>query len=356
MECNFFDSVYQQNPQNMWDKLSNACEDYFVVDKVSETFGYRKFRVIEDSKIELDDTPTTKLGHLLSIVKIISYICLIPPLLFLIGKALYRQGRRFEIIPKQQSPKTEPELPKGIEPTRIHQANEILNQAIKEVRNLRDDKGFVPPFEKNAAWCEGLRRTSPACQMLEKLPHLPEKEFCLLYKNPNLRRPTCDEQKQNQLLLRGSGIEALGVEEGKGGLTLLINIILEGLIRSRWSGPLGGVDAAVSAGPHGPFYVILDSDAMIRDIDTDPRLQARYTDEKYHVAYIVPDSIHAQIIFEVLQKAVEVHMLTEAEAQQLRSKVKTYDEMLSLSDSELSNSQAVKEALQQNRTMAGNVP
>lgn len=152
-----------------------------------------------------------------------------------------------------------------------------------------------------------------------------EKQFPLLHEQSML---SADEfALQDRLLERGAKekIYAQGVEAQKGGLSSLLNIMLEGEVRYGETGLLQAGDTASFAGHHGPFYVILD-------LARNRRKGSGMTGESYGsdaiVSYVVPGQKQKQMLLKSLDSALEKGIISRAERDYLGSHVITYAEAL----------------------------
>ena len=128
-------------------------------------------------------------------------------------------------------------------------------------------------------------------------------------------------------------VQAHGVEKNKGGLSTLVNIIIEGAIGPSkvfgmsqvCVGPMTReLDPSMSAGRHGPFY-ILTNPAFSEELpDTSKGLSS-----SYHQAYLVPTSSDARAMEVALDQAAQMGMITDAHAKASKEKILTYQNILS---------------------------
>jgi hypothetical protein len=125
------------------------------------------------------------------------------------------------------------------------------------------------------------------------------------------------------------GLMAQGCERAKGGFEGIINIMLEGRIRSGEIGPMGARTPAgtidtnpqLYSGGHGPFYVIVES-GTLNPAFGGPVGEAR------QLAYVVPTEAHRAQIAGALSSAVERGLMSRSEAVEALSKVVTYREFI----------------------------
>ncbi len=125
------------------------------------------------------------------------------------------------------------------------------------------------------------------------------------------------------------GLMAQGCERAKAGFEGIINIMLEGRIRSGEFGPMaartpsGGLDTnpQLYSGGHGPFYVIVES-GTLNPAFGGPVGEAR------HLAYVVPSEAHRAQVAGALSSAVERGLMSWNEAVEALSKVVTYREFV----------------------------
>lgn len=113
-------------------------------------------------------------------------------------------------------------------------------------------------------------------------------------------------------------LSAHGISADRGGLENMLGIILDGRINSDYSGPLRGGQNNLMAGAHGPFYVVLSSQAN--------DWQAR----EAHNIYLVPDNEDKDALRGMIDMAVEQHFLDAATAAETLSKTLTYKEFVDM--------------------------
>lgn len=329
----FFDTTQRAGTSNVWNALTNACEDYFCLDTISPQFGFKKFTVISSDTLQPHDCLSNRPRVLLDVVKIISYFTVVLPLAAIAVKSVYRMHHKFRVC----------SLPGSVS-SRIPKTAPRLLDAVRYVRQLRDDKTFVPPISKDAAWVFIFRKTAPIFSLLEQLPKSQQELIgCGLW---GYLDTLCDDALHRRVLQVGSRLSAHGVGNDKTGLKGLLNIMLEGILRSPWWGPLCKGDPSYCAGPHGPYYVIIDyvPDGPSHP-DYSPRLRALLVDEKYHIAYLVPHEEHKTFLTTALEGAVDLGMLTNSEADTLISKVVTYQEFVDMDAKDLANTEAFSHAI-----------
>ncbi|MBS3127183.1 hypothetical protein J4228_03390 [Candidatus Woesearchaeota archaeon] len=144
-----------------------------------------------------------------------------------------------------------------------------------------------------------------------------------------------------RVLKRRNGLAAQGIEEDKGGMRNMLNIMLEGEVRFGQTGPLVKGLPEWAAGPHGPYYVVLDESKRVFRTADDPLF--RYSPvtfpEDAHVAYLVPLEADRELVSRALDEAVKKNLLTAAERDAILSKTITYDDYLRLPDEALQGPQ-----------------
>lgn len=113
-----------------------------------------------------------------------------------------------------------------------------------------------------------------------------------------------------------AGIQAQGVNELKGGLGNIINIILTGRTYSDWSGMLFEGPPDFTAGAHGPYYIIVDAD------------RPDWQEVENHVMYLVPDVPDREVLNFLIEKSVKEGLLTADAAASVINKIKTYEEFV----------------------------
>ncbi len=126
--------------------------------------------------------------------------------------------------------------------------------------------------------------------------------------------------------------QAHGVEKSKGGLGTLVNILIEGHISpsnvfgmSRvCTGPMTReLDPSMSAGRHGPSYILMTPAFNQEAPDTSRGISC-----SYHRAYLVPTAAEARSLEVALDQAAEMGMITPAHAEACKDKILTYDTIL----------------------------
>ena len=123
-----------------------------------------------------------------------------------------------------------------------------------------------------------------------------------------------DQREVDQLRDVIPDFYAQGIDQLKGGLTSMLNIILEGGIRAGQSGPLGDRSAYatnVFSGTHGPFFVLTKSNTT------------------QIIAYSVPKESDRQILFAVLDRAGDEGVLKAAFVEEVKAQVYTHKEIYS---------------------------
>ncbi len=130
-----------------------------------------------------------------------------------------------------------------------------------------------------------------------------------------------------------SEAEAHGIEQSKGGLSSIVNIIIEGYIAPSkvfgvsqvCTGPMTrDLDPSMSAGRHGPFYILMNPTYAKERPDTSRGLSC-----DNHHAYLVPTSEDARVLRAGLSQAAEMGIITEDHASACSDKILTYENLLS---------------------------
>ena len=140
------------------------------------------------------------------------------------------------------------------------------------------------------------------------------------------------------LLERGKTINIMahGIEEEKGGLDNLVNIMTQGIIGNKeedgvFTGQLSEGDPKYLSGPHGPYYVVL----AIRDEDFPEQVEIGngigYKPET-HKAYLVPDIESKNEVIEKLENLEKSNQIDLKTKEQLLEKLFTYEEYLALGE------------------------
>ena len=121
---------------------------------------------------------------------------------------------------------------------------------------------------------------------------------------------------------------AKGLEAGKGGGMGIMNVMLEGQLRSgaKDYATLGKYkDMAVSSTGHGPDFVILDFAKMAKL--TEQAKGGRITaPEDAQLAYLVPSEAYKKTVLRGLAEAAEKGVITRGKAEELASRLFTYEE------------------------------
>jgi len=126
--------------------------------------------------------------------------------------------------------------------------------------------------------------------------------------------------------------QAHGVEKSKGGLKTLVNILIEGHISPSnvfgmsqvCTGPMTrALDPSMSAGRHGPSYILMTPAFNQEAPDTSRGISC-----SYHRAYLVPTAGEARSLEVALDQAAEMGMITPAHAEACKDKILTYDTII----------------------------
>lgn len=165
----------------------------------------------------------------------------------------------------------------------------------------------------------------------------------------------------DEVRARPCKLVAHGIEHQKVSIGGLFDILVEGLLHARWTGPLNdmekkkdgqfsklsGLDSSNSAGAHGPYYVLLDLEQK-KDASTPEDIYTR----QQHLAYILPNEVIGQI-----RKALDVMsqypgIISSRERKEIEAKIFSYDEYLELTDDTLNSVKNFKKYLKKNRPNA----
>ncbi len=124
-------------------------------------------------------------------------------------------------------------------------------------------------------------------------------------------------------------IQAQGVSEQKGGLKSLINIMLEGEISRGFYGALTNYEySEMSAGKHGPFFVLIDTTSYPDLITYSGSRRSYHIPEGLHTAYLVPFQKHKDAIINAITNGVRSGLLTFEDGIKLLSKLLRFAEFI----------------------------
>lgn len=130
-----------------------------------------------------------------------------------------------------------------------------------------------------------------------------------------------------------------GVQQAKGGLKSLFNIMIDGVVFARWVGRLmNGNDPTFYATPHGPFFVIIE------DSSQSIGKHCAYL-FKSIAAYLVPGNTERTEITKALDKAIVRQMITIVQKQAIMKKLITYAEMAEMPPKAFKDMQIFKSAV-----------
>lgn len=128
-------------------------------------------------------------------------------------------------------------------------------------------------------------------------------------------------------------LQAHGVESGKGGLATVVSIMIEGgiepsVVFGKKRVCLGslyfkGLDPSLTAGLHGPYYIIVDKFNHSNSADGSRTVKA-----DRHIAYIVPRIVDRLIATRALNLAVADGMMTREQADSFIGRIITYDDII----------------------------
>lgn len=235
--------------------------------------------------------------------------------------------------------------------------NHCYLEKAREIRNFRVNPAYVSPQE-NKKMAFHFRNDLPADLIINSLfkdevveDKVVEKKvwnpFMMCDHFPwqkHLRDLHCLNEsakaKQDKILEEGfNGFRSVqGLEDMKGGIRNLLNIMVEGVVRTPYAGGLIKGDSSYCAGPHGPFYVILKPSFLPGNM---------VWDEDAQIAYLVPEQQHREFLEKALNEAEQRGYITEGEKIKALKKVITYDEFIALPEKERHSEQALKRWLGQ---------
>ena len=197
----------------------------------------------------------------------------------------------------------------------------------KEVRKIRESN-YIPDRYKSRG---NIRLFLPAYMVKANMPE--EHVFCrndFKYKEAALKKE-CKHP-------------AHGVEDMKGGQVNLLNIMIEGIVQADYTGPLANGTSNWFAGPHGPYYLIFDKEAMYDHIE-------KYANKIFYesciMVYLVPDEKSRLFYVKGLKKALEMRYITEEEMNRVLGKLITYEEFIGMSKKSMSDTKEFKKDVHQ---------
>lgn len=135
----------------------------------------------------------------------------------------------------------------------------------------------------------------------------------------------------DQVLEKGAKYQvfAHGVSVKNGGLLTLLNIMLEGRVGDGFDYASCGVLrwglAAESAGPHGPYYVLLPKDVLTRQME---KTSSKIFPEDTHVLYLVPSNMERMLLLASLESAKSEGLIFSSEFASLSKKICTFSDFL----------------------------
>lgn len=128
---------------------------------------------------------------------------------------------------------------------------------------------------------------------------------------------------------RNEFIQAQGVAETKGGLKNLINIMLEGEINRGLYGALTNYEySEMSAGKHGPFFVLIDTTSHPDSITFSNGHRSCHIPEMLHTAYLVPFQKHKDAVINAIVQGVRQGLLTFEDGIKIFSKLLRFAEFI----------------------------
>lgn len=320
MQVTFSQQIHWAN------SCKNIVEEYCAVS--SQAFGrtIRQYRQHDEMQViphAVQSLPKDWKDTVKKIVIIASHVTLIVPLAMYLAKAAIRKMRPMIIAP----------------PALAHLHNELYLEEAREIRLLREDAHYVPePCKRMRA--APIRFHLPADSVLAELyPDFKDMDiFSRIY---FFSRNLDDElnRKEKQILAQGFNNFkcAHGIENLKGGVRNLLNVMIEGVLRAPHTGGLMTGMPEFVAGAHGPYYVICNPTY----IDVIAKRRGLW-EEDAQVAFLVPDSADRTFLERGLSKAVELGYITEDEKIRGLHKVLTYDEFIQLPQPERHCEQKLK--------------
>lgn len=324
MNASFFNQIHYKN------KIENIFEEYCAVLPNFLGKTVKHYQQHDDKNFVPISTPSTNnwKNTAKNIAILLSHITLVVPLAMYIGKAINRKLTPFTISP----------------PALLDPNNHKYLEKAKEIRKLREDSKYIPKECKGARLA--IRFNLPADSIMEEME--PGSSFAkqmlnlrnnLLKNVETLSHSIKPEKKENkffnndlnqkQKLILSPNFNnfscAHGIEELKGGKRNLLNAMIEGVLRAPCSGGLMDGPSDCVAGPHGPYYVILNS----KEASSAGRRYGLWS-EKGQIAYLVPSQETREFLEKGLTIAVERGYITEEEKNRSLRKVITYDEFIQL--------------------------
>lgn len=193
------------------------------------------------------------------------------------------------------------------------------------VRRKREDVDYIPPYHESPKVRWAYERANvPSFALARDLEiNHAEKLQGTPYEKGN--RPD-DSGPPDFKFEHYAGISGVGIESMKGGIFTLLDILIDGQLIANYYGPLVGNDPGLSAGPHGPFYVILNDQKIEKRRDERnssdyARLEKRILGEDYVLHYLVPLEHHRKYIQTVLELAQSKGILQKEEVDRIMQKV-----------------------------------
>ena len=321
MQVAFFNPIHWLNPTNS--QNSNIFEEYCAV--LPQAFGrsIRHYQQIDSERVVPCSSPPVEKDWKSTAKKIailFSHLTIIIPLVMYIGKALNRKAAPLQIV----------------SPAVLNPENHQYLEVAQEIRKLRENSHYIP--KECLRFPPPVRFKLPVDSILEELdPSLKSEQESIMPGFNFLTRikPLDTElrQKQKEILAEGfNGFNCVhGVENLKGGIRTVFNIMLEGVLRATWTGALIDGMPEYVAGPHGPYYVILDPSFLST---TKAGNRMGLWSEEAQIAFLVPQEEDRQFLDKGLKKAVERGYITEEEKLRALQKVITYDEFIQLPNRE----------------------
>lgn len=127
-----------------------------------------------------------------------------------------------------------------------------------------------------------------------------------------------DESQFRQFRINFAKFLAHGIEAGKGGVLNLINLMFERELREEmWYGSIGDGSACMPdllSGDHGPYFILLQE----------------HETPTQHLAYVVQAETEKTTVLEFIQLGVKKGLIIDDEAQEMRRRLFTFNELGSL--------------------------
>lgn len=224
----------------------------------------------------------------------------------------------------------------GIQPNQDREY--IIGKSVEEVRKIAGDKAA-------AIFIKVITLTLRGMTGLLNADYKPVDELDAGYPDEMGMANLPPPELLGRVLERGGREKLLaqGVEIWKGGLSTMINIMLEGEIRKGQIGSLKNGNSDSASGSHGPYYVVVDVGFDWQNVKCDASGRNCRITEDAHVAYIVPLEKHKAHVTNTIAKGFRRSLISWHEAVGLISKLVTYQEFVSAPKGIFNSSRAFSE-------------